>query len=207
MGIRAGQGADVYIVTADGGGTVMTAEPCSVFSGTIYQITNAAKRLVDPNVAITVYDTASPIAASDYEIAYANGKIMLDSAPGGAVTITGEYLSASQLAQAHEWTLSFGPNLRPSHTFGDTWAEYSPTVRRGTVTLQRFFNDSYWFAEVEDAVSQGTFVLVLYVNQSAGPRYMMIGKLSDSNPSFSVGELGAESVSFDVSGWVDWAAS
>lgn len=207
MAVRAGQGADIYIVTADGAGTVMTDEACGLVSGTTYQITDAAKRLVDPNIAITVKDGVTPLTADQYEMVFANGKIVLDAAPGGAVTITGEYLTASQLAQAHEWTLNVGPNLRPSHTFGDTWVEQTATTRRGTATLQRFYNDDYWFAEMEDVVSKGTFMLVLYVNQVAGSRYLAVGKLSDSNPSFAVGELGAESVSFDLHGWVDFAES
>lgn len=84
----------------------LSGEAMSVVSGTTYQITNAAKRVLDPFEPIVVYDGASPIASTDYAIDYLFGRVVLDSAPAGAVTIDATYLPLVQVGCAREFALN-----------------------------------------------------------------------------------------------------
>lgn len=203
MAIRTGSGADVYIIAGDGTGSSMTNEATSLVSGTTYQIDNTVKRIIDPGAAVVVNDGGSPIAVSGYEIIYPSGKAILAAAPGGAVTITGKYLTAAAFGQAHEWSATVGANLVDTAVFGASWEAKTAVQRRGSVTLTRFYSDEYFHTELDHA----TFVLILYANQSAGPRWMTVGKLSDASPNFSVTDVGRESVTFQTTGWWDFAAT
>ncbi len=203
MAIRTGSGADVYIIAGDGTGTVMTNEATTLVSGTTYQIDDTAKRIIDPGAAVVVNDGGSPIAISGYEIIYPPGKAVLAAAPGGAVTITGKYLTAAAFGQAHEWSASVGPNLVDTAVFGAAWEAKTAVQRRGSVTLTRFYNDEYFHTEIDHS----NFVLILYANQSAGPRWMAVGKLSDANPNFSATDVARESITFATTGWWDFAAT
>jgi len=200
MAVMVGRAADIHM--AVGSGTGMTAEACSLVSGTTYQINNTAKRFWDPTATWIVYDGGVPVAASGYELVYGTGKIVLKTAPGGAVTVTGAYLSPSQVAQAFKWTLTFGPNLIDSHTFGDTWEEKTAALKKGTCSFERFYNDNYFHTN-----ASSIFLLVLYMDQAAGPRYVAVGYLDAASIEAEEQGLIKESPSFQISGWVDYAAT
>ena len=201
MSVMVGKNADIY--AASGSGTSFTAEACSLVSGTTYQIDATSKRYWDPTATFTVYDGATPLAASAYQLVYGTGKIILAAAPAGAVTVTGKYLSITQVAQGTEWTLNLGTDLAASETFGDSWKEHTATVKRGSVTFKRLYNaDGVFFAGTTT-----TFLLALYPDFSTSARYVAIGKLGSQQITVPENGLIEESVSFDTSGVVDYAAS
>jgi len=87
MAVMLGRSADIYM--AVGAGTAMTAEACTLVSGTTYQINNTAKRFWDATATWIVYDGGVPVAAGRYELVYGTGEIVLQVAPGGALTVAG----------------------------------------------------------------------------------------------------------------------
>lgn len=198
MAVLAGSGGDIYIATD--AGTAFTAEACSVVSGTTYQINNTSKRQWDPTATFIVYDGGVAISSADYSLIWATGKIVLDAAPGGAVTVTGAYLATSQYAQATEWTLNMGYSLQPSAVFGATWEANTPTLGKGTATIKRFMNaDGYFHANIGQV-----FLLELRVTSTA--KYFCYG-FADHSPDVPLSGLAAESTSFTLHGAVDFVSS
>jgi gamma-glutamyltranspeptidase len=100
MAVLAGNAADIYIAT--GSGTAMTGEAVTSLGGGVYQITDTAKRAINPNAAVTVLDGVSTVPKANYQIGWASGKITLTNGytAGGTITITAEYLTLAQAAQA-----------------------------------------------------------------------------------------------------------
>ena len=66
---------DIYIAT--GSGTAMTGEAVTSLGGGVYQITNTAKRAINPNAAVTVLDGVATVPKANYQIGWASGKITI----------------------------------------------------------------------------------------------------------------------------------
>ena len=195
MSVIAGRKADIYIAT--GSGTAFTGKSCSVVSGTTYQIDDTAKRFWDPTATFVVYDGGVAIAAGGYELIYGTGKIVLKTAPGGAVTVDGKYLSVSQLGQSDGYIIDFGPDLAETQTFGATWKTRTALLRSGTITVKRFYADSYFLTNIS-----GPFLLVLYPDSGGTATFRAIGFAKDQI-QVDENSLIRENVSFETSGWID----
>lgn len=91
-----------------GTSTAMAAEACSLVSGKTYQITNAAKRVINRSVNVTVFDNGVDRTANVLHIDYLFGKITFLSsyAVVGPVTITGQYYPLQVLGKTQSYTLT-----------------------------------------------------------------------------------------------------
>lgn len=199
MAVLTGKGGDVYIAT--GAGTTFTTEACSVVSGTTYQINNTAKRRWDPTAAVTVYDGGTPVDSSAYYLIHATGKIVFDSAPGGAVTVSGKYLTASQYGQAFDWSANIGYNLAPAAVFGDSWESHKATLGKGTATIKRFTNQDGYF------VTNGGSLFLLELHMVSGTQKLVCYGYADNSVDQSLGNLTTENASFTLSGAADYVSS
>lgn len=101
-----------------GTAVAMTAEACGLVSGTTYQVTNTAKRILDPSVAVTAKDAGTPIAAADVTVDYLFGKVTLATPPGGAVTLDASYLPTADLAEAKSVEVSVSGAVLDKSVFG-----------------------------------------------------------------------------------------
>ena len=115
----AGYLASVFVT---GTSTAMAAEPMSDISGgakTTFQITDTAKQIVDPSVAIVVNDvsTGNPYANS-FSIDYLTGTVTLSVAAAGDITLDGNFLPRRQIAQAYECSASLGRTLADTSLLG-----------------------------------------------------------------------------------------
>jgi hypothetical protein len=98
-----------------------------VTTDTVFQITSAAKRILDPSVAVVVNVDAdgagggSPaVAAADtYTVDYLFGKITFASALAAAatVTVTGAYLTPVDVAEAKQIDLELEAEMLDASTF------------------------------------------------------------------------------------------
>lgn len=91
-----GQAAYKAALYLSGTSTSATAAATTSLSSTVYQITNTARRVVDPDQAVTVYDNGVAVDAADFELDYLFGKITFDSAPTGPVTIDYHWQALSE---------------------------------------------------------------------------------------------------------------
>lgn len=202
MAVLTGYSADIYI--ASGTGTSMTGEAVTSLGSGVYQITNTAKRAIDPNSTLTVLDGVATVAPQNYQVGWASGKITFTSGytPTGTVTVTGKYLSLSQAAQGFEWSLNVNPVLEKTQTFGDSWEESTVVNMGGTVTFQQFVNDGFFFTN-----NSNYFIIYLYPNLAGNVRWMTAGLLSTSGITAGKNEVVKQNVQFTTHGTVDYAGS
>jgi len=126
------------VVKATGTSTTMTAEACSLVSGKTYQVTNAAKRVIDPTSALTVLDNGGAVAAANIEsIDFLFGKVTFVGGytVTGAVTVTGKYLPLHTLTYAREFELTDTNMLAEATVFADTTVKRKQTLQSLMVRL------------------------------------------------------------------------
>jgi len=104
-----------YASTLNVGGTstATTGEGTSAYSGagdsTVRQITTAAKRAIDPAVAVVVKDGVGTVAAASYIIDYMYGLIRFQSyTPSGTITADFSYIPLLAVAGVRGITAEFG---------------------------------------------------------------------------------------------------
>lgn len=142
---------------------------------TVYTITSAAKRAIDPETAITVYDDGSPVTSTDYAVSYADGTITFSVARtlGHTVTVDAKYvpLSAALSARSAEVTLP-QPQMADATLLGDAAARQVEIAKRCMVSLTHIHDPS------EDLDTGGGTMLVSTVMGAA--RVFLEVKLSTS---------------------------
>lgn len=98
------------VLKKTGTSTAMTDEAMSLVSGKTYRITNAAHRVIDPEVAVVVEDGGTPVDAEDIlNIDYVGGTVTFVGGytVGGSVTIaTGNYLPTGAFGCSRSFTLT-----------------------------------------------------------------------------------------------------
>lgn len=199
MAVLTGKNSDIYIAT--GSGTGMTGEATTSLGSNVYQITDSAKRAINPNAALTVLDGVTTVSPGDYQVYWATGKIAFNGGytVGGSVTVTGEYLSLSQAAQGYEWSLDTELTLEETQTFGDSWKERTPITRSASVTFARFYDDEYFHDNLGSV-----YVLRLYIDQPGDSYYGCGAHAASSGVQSGENEVIRENVSFTVTGGLDY---
>lgn len=199
MAILAGRNADIYIAT--GSGTSMMGEATTSLGGGAYQITLSTRRYINPNASLTVLDGVTTVNPANYQVAYGTGKIILAGyTPAGAITVTGEFLTLSRVAQATDWTLDVQPALEEVQVFGDAWKSRVCVQKDATVTFNRFYDDQFFFTH-----AASYYVIDCYAVQSTGVRWSFGASQTSMGISTNENETIKENVSFSVLGAVDYA--
>lgn len=105
-----------------GTSTAMTTEACTLSGGnTIATITDSTKRVIDPTVAIAVYDNALEMGTSEYSVDYLFGKVtILSGSFTGPVTVTANYLPVLTVTQARSTSLMNSRKANDVSVFSDT---------------------------------------------------------------------------------------
>jgi predicted secreted protein len=115
-------------VKAGGTSTAFTNEATTkVTANTVYQITDASKRIIDPNVAVTVEVDADgggaggyAVAAADtYEIDYLFGRVTFaaDQGASALVRVSGSYLPTVSVAEVREVSVNCSRTVLDKTTF------------------------------------------------------------------------------------------
>lgn len=122
MAIAASYNASVFITGTSTGLTGAPGEPMTDLgiggAKVTWQITNTAKRIVDPATAIVIFDdtTGAPWAGT-FAIDYLFGIVTLNVAAASSIKIQGNYLPRSEITAAYEYDLSLSKNLADVTTF------------------------------------------------------------------------------------------
>lgn len=124
------------VVKLSGTTTAFTNEATTAVSaGTVYQITNTSKRIVDPDVAITVKDGGVTVAATLYTFDYLFGIVTFSGySAAGAVTVDGSYLPTHTVTDARMSSVSMQVGLVDSTSYDS--ASASSGSKRFTPTLK-----------------------------------------------------------------------
>lgn len=160
-----------------GTSTAMVDQPCSLVSGTTYRITDAAKRVLDPDAAVTVKDGGVAVAAADYTVDPLFGTVTLDSAPGGAVTISASYLPLLTVGTARGFGIQASRTVLDDTTFGDLAKAKLLGLADGSVSLDLLedlledHDPGAGARTLGDYLAQGLPVLVEIHPGAAGPYF------------------------------------
>ena len=117
----AGYTADFY---KSGTATAMTGEAMSQVTGQVYQVTDSAKRTLDYNNTITVYDGVTDVTAQVESYDHLFGRITFLGAYSvvGSITIDAYYLPLAAVGTARDFTLSMTAEAVDTTDFATTQA-------------------------------------------------------------------------------------
>lgn len=186
------------LVKVSGAALTLTGEATSD-SGAhfVYQITNAAKRVLDPTAAITIKEDGTTTAAA-YTLNRLNGTVTFTIARGAlvAVTVTGFYLPQSTAISCTEWTLTVDGTNADVSEFGDSWVERLSISKdaSGSVKSWRDSVDTTW----ETALIAGAPVmLALYTLSTGAPDFLVWAKLNKQQVQAALKSAQAQSIDWE----------
>lgn len=102
--------------------TAMVAEATTeLVADTVFQVTNAARRILDPDAALTVLKNAVPVV-SGFSIDYLFGKVTFSPAlaPADVVTLTGNFLPTLDIIESKMFSISMSRDLGDTTVFKST---------------------------------------------------------------------------------------
>lgn len=127
-----------WAVYTTGTSTAMTDEACTENSGTEFQITSSAKRILDTSVAVVVkVDTV--VQSSGYTVDYNFGVITFDSSQtGSTVTVTANYLPRHQIGKVYDASIEDSTDFEDTTCFGDDVQDITMTIRRASFSFSTY---------------------------------------------------------------------
>jgi hypothetical protein len=164
-----GRLSEIWTTTGSASATV-TKAACDQKSGTVYHITDAAKRILDPDTTSLVYGN-NVLVTTGYHMHAPVGEIHFDSAPTTPVTITYKYFAQVEVAYAQDWELSQERKVYDTTSLGDTVRTF---VDGGIVEWSGSFNRLYdasqtWMARV---VAGTVVTMKFYTDQPSALVYV-----------------------------------
>lgn len=195
-----------------GTATAMTDEACTD-SGDHknYYITSATKRYIDPDTTVVVEKQTDgegefATVSSGYTIQYLGGYVVFDEANGAddVIQVTGKYLPTTQLVGAFNWSLSVEVDMHEVTDFADSGHKNYIAGNKGWTGEC----EMYWIADTETGVASNELssdlgdrlVCVFYVDDTNDYRYEGFGRITNINPSASVGDIISQSISIQGTG-------
>lgn len=184
--------------------TGMTAEATTFVSGKTYQITNAAKRVIDRTAAITVFDNAVNHTADVESIDYLFGKITFKPTYTvvGPVTITGSYFPTSEICKARSYTLTQTADPIDTTDFCTANANggfktHIPGLRTVTLELPSVYDATENFQQILIDRDE----IIIEINPDGVGKSLARGffRLLSTKQSGNVGALEEETLSFGLS--------
>lgn len=116
-------------VKVTGAAVAVTAEATTFLTGKRYQVTNAARRIVDPTATVTVKDNGVTVAAANIlavEHLFGIVEFVGGYTVTGPVTLDFSYLPTYQVAECNSITLSMSRELVDSSVFESQWRKKTP---------------------------------------------------------------------------------
>jgi len=135
-------GKSAALYAWDGSNSALTDEACTESAATA-QITDSAKRILDPNETQTFTDTGGKnVIGIDYTI----GKATFDDTVT-IVTATGKYVPAgniTEIGNLFSWSLETSVDLADGSVFGDAWKSSEAGQMKWSGGAEGYFLNSYW---------------------------------------------------------------
>jgi len=163
-------------VRMTGTATTMTGEATSSLGGNVFRITNAARRIIDPDTALVVLDDGVPMSAADIvAVDLLFGKVTLDGdyEPDGDITITGKFLPTAVIANATGWEWNSSRVEENSTRLGDTHRRRLLGIHdvEGTITGLHLVEDTVGADTIEDKFDSGA-AFVLEIDPDGAGAYL-----------------------------------
>jgi hypothetical protein len=186
-----------------GTSTAMAAEAMTLVSGKTYQITNAAKRIIDRSILPTVFDGGVDHTADVLSIDYLFGKVTFKAAyaPAGAITITGNYLPTQNLGKSMSHTLTQTAAAKrttdyPTAQANDGHNTFEPGLRQCSLETGMIYNSADAWAAALVAREE----LILEINPDGISKSIARGffRLGSTRQSGNNAELEEEGLTFQL---------
>ena len=186
-------------ISVTGASTAMTNEPTTNTSGTSFQMDTAARRIVDPSVALVIKDGGSAWGGT-FTFDYLNGIVTLSGAPTGSVTIDGAFLPARQISQAYELDVSLSASLPDSSLLGSEFTQRTRALGdiTGSLTCYDTGTQTYTDVDLVGALTDGS-TKVVDIQWNGGTNYLRFFAMFESvEASASVDGLQSATASFSM---------
>ena len=183
-------------VYATGTAVAMTGEACSG-SGGSYQITNTAKRAIDPATAVVVYDNGVAQAADTYSLNFQFGKIKKASGSfTGPVTIDGAYLPLLELDATRDFSFDITREQKDVTVFSaNDYTRTLPTLHdaSGKFTIYASPDVDYdtggGTLKLYDVLAAGTLKLIEITGLGNSQTFRAFCRLSDISVDAKVDDI------------------
>jgi hypothetical protein len=133
-------------------------EAASTSDDQTYTITDALKRVLDPDADITVEDGGVTVT-SGYTINRLKGTVTFDTVSAGRViTLSGKYLPVMEVAEASEFSYSLEADNQTKPTFNNMWQKRIQGLLDFSAELTQWYVTN--FTVFNDALQDGRILLV-----------------------------------------------
>jgi len=183
-------GKDAALYAWNGTSTVHTDEACTEVTTTA-QITDTAKRILDPNETQTFTDSGGK---NVLDIDYTIGKATFDDTVT-IVTATGKHVlvaNITEIGNLFGWNIETSLDLVEAASFGDTWKSSEAGMMKWSGGAEGYFLNDYW----SDAQALLKMWLVKFFTD-ADTYFMGWCHLPGLSQGASVSEIVKESITID----------
>lgn len=188
---RAGKRAKILIYSD---GVSFTDEATTTSDNKSYQITNALKRIWCKDCAIVVENGGVPTVEA-YTLDRLSGKVTFATATSRTITVTGQYLPATTLGCAYEYTWTCSGDNLDNTCFEKEFIARQQGLKDFTASLSRFYEETNMFYNILDGDLQ--LALEFYSDASLSPDVRAWVKIATNEDSASVDGLVEESIDFE----------
>lgn len=118
-------------VRVSGAAVAATGEATTFLGGKRYQVTNAARRILDPAAALTVRDNGVAVAAANIlSLDFLFGIVEFQAAytVTGPVTLDASWLPTYQVGECRQGSFSLSAELVDASVFESQWRQRQPTL-------------------------------------------------------------------------------
>jgi hypothetical protein len=178
--------------------TTMTTEAMTSSAGNIYQVTAAAKQIIDPAVVLVVNHSAGVSVDTtwmDGGVDFFTGKVKLTGQD--TPTVDGAYLVMTTLASVVSWSLTMGKNASDTTCLSDSWKKFTPIETGATLTINRFYADTEFWSHI----NSGNEVMV-QLWEDAVEGFWCKGYVTSFGPTMAVGQVDNEAITLQLTGTV-----
>lgn len=144
-----------------GGASVPVTGAATTGATTAWQITTAARRVMDPTVAITIYDNAVAvdIAADVESIDYLTGRIVFLAGVTGPVTVDYSYVPRYALYTGKSVDITVDGDVADTTTFDDgQWRTFMRLLLTASGEVESLDDGSYDLSQGDDQTWNSMFL-------------------------------------------------
>jgi hypothetical protein len=162
-----------------GAAVAVTGEATSSLSAAWYQINTDARRIIDPDTAVTVYDNGVAQADSDMKINFLRGQVMKISGNFvGPVTLDYSYLPVFTVAEARSFEITFQRELLDVTVMQTSTGGSTTPARARAAALRNVFGSIGSLDNLLTDIDSGGGTVVPFTDWGAGTRRVITLTLS-----------------------------
>lgn len=182
------------LVKAESSQVSFTDEATTTGDSISYQITDTVKRIWGFTSTIIVEDSAVP-TIEPFTINRLNGTITFETATARTITVTGDYVLLTTVAEAKEFSFDGVTDMNDSTIFEESERLFTPSLVSATATIGKFYTVDNYFMDM--ILNKETMVIEFFADSSDDPFIVYANVASDSITA-PVEALIEESISLQI---------